>query len=147
MLKSCCFAAAILAAAAMPALAEGECGSVPIAPAVPTASDLAGKTVEVGRAEVLAAYKQVKVYQAALAPYRACLKSLDDADLAAIEAAKEKGAKEKDKIQPIQDRITARLKANNQTVDTEQQVAIDFNNLHVAQCVNDTDPKICPKKP
>ncbi|HEY0281877.1 MAG TPA: hypothetical protein VGC27_04555 [Rhizomicrobium sp.] len=146
MLKSCCFAAAILAAAAMPAFAEGECGSAPIAPAIPTASDLAGKTVEAGRAEVVAAYKQVKVYQSALAPYRACLKSQDDADLAAIAEAKAKGAKEKDKIPPLQDRIAARLKLNNQTVDTEQQVATDFNDLHVAQCVNDTDPKICPKK-
>ena len=143
MLKSCYFAAAILAAT-MPALAEGDCGSAPIAPAIPAASDLAGKTVEAGRAEVVAAYHQVKVYQGALKPYRACLKTLDDADAAALADAKSKG--DKDKIQPIQDRIAARLIANNQTVDTEQQVATDFNNLHVAQCVNDTDPKICPKK-
>jgi hypothetical protein len=143
MLKSCYFAAAILAAA-MPALAEGDCGSAPVAPAIPAASDLAGKTVEAGRAEVVAAYHQVKVYQGALKPYRACLKTLDDADAAALADAKSKG--DKDKIQPIQDRIAARLIANNQTVDTEQQVATDFNNLHVAQCVNDTDPKICPKK-
>ena len=146
MFKRCCFAAVILAAAAMPALADGDCGSPPIAPAIPTASDLAGKTVEAGRAEVLAAYHQVKVFQVALVPYRACLKSLDDADVAAIAAAKEKGDKEKDKIQPLLDRIAARLKANNETVDTEQQVAIDFNDLHMAQCANDTDPKICPKK-
>jgi hypothetical protein len=146
MLKSCCFAAAILAAAAMPAFADVECGSAPVAPAIPAASDLTGKTVEVGRAEVLAAYHQVKLYQAALKPYRACLKTQDDADVAAIADAKSKGGKDKDKIPPIQDRIAARLIANNQTVDTEQQVVTDFNNLHVAQCVNDTDPKICPKK-
>jgi hypothetical protein len=146
MLKSCYFAAAILAAAAVPAFAEGDCGPAPVAPAIPAASDLAGKTVEAGRAEVVAAYHDVKVYQGALQPYRACLKSLDDADMAAIAEAKANGPKDKDKIQPIQDRITARLKVNNQTVDTEQQVATDFNNLHMAQCVNDTDPKICPKK-
>ena len=146
MLKSCCFAAAILAAAAMPAFADDDCGPAPVAPAIPAASDLSGKTVEAGRAEVLAAYHDVKVYQGALKPYRACLKAQDDADVAAIAEAKSKGDKEKDKIQPLQDRITARLKMNNQTVDTEQQVAIDFNNLHTAQCVNDTDPKICPKK-
>jgi hypothetical protein len=130
----------------MPAFAAGDCGPEPVAPAIPAASDLSGKTVEVGRAEVLAAYHQVKVYQGALKPYRACLNAQDDADLAAIAEAKSNGAKDKDKIPPIQDRITARLKANNQTVDTEQQVATDFNKLHMAQCVNDTDPKICPKK-
>ena len=144
MLKSYCFAAAILAAAAMPAFAEGDCGSTPVGPAIPTASALSGKTVEEGRAEVVAAYHQVKIYQGALKPFRACLKSLDDADMAAIATAKDKG--EKDKIQPLQDRIAARLIANNQTVDAEQQVATDFNNLHMAQCVNDTDTKICPKK-
>ena len=145
MLKSFCFAAAVLAASAMPAFADDDCGPAPIAPAIPAASDLNGKTVEAGRAEVLDAYRQVKAFQGALQPYRACLKAQDDADLAAIADAKSKGDKEKDKIQPLQDRITARLKVNNQTVDTEQQVAIDFNNLHMAQCVNDTDPKICPK--
>ena len=146
MLKSYCFAAAILAAAATPAFALDDCGSPPIAPAIPAASDLSGKTVEVGRAEVLDAYHQVKVYQGALKPFRACLNTQDVADVAAIAAAKSNGEKDKDKIPPIQDRITARLKLNNQTVDTEQQVANDFNTLHMAQCVNDTDPKICPKK-
>ena len=52
MLKSYCFAAAILAAAAMPAFAD-DCGSPPIAPAIPGASDLSGKPVEAGRAVVL----------------------------------------------------------------------------------------------
>ena len=145
MLKSYCFAAAILAAAAMPAFAD-DCGSPPIAPAIPGASDLSGKPVEAGRAVVLDAYHQVKVYQGALQPFRACLNRQDAADAAAIAEAKSNGAKDKDKIPPIQDRITARLKVNNQTVDTEQQVANDFNTLHMAQCVNDTDPKICPKK-
>ena len=145
MLKSYCFAAAILAAAATPAFALDDCGSPPIGPAIPAASDLSGKTVEVGRAEVLDAYHQVKVYQGALKPFRACLNTQDAADAAALTEAKVKG--EKDKIPPIQDRITARLKLNNQTVDTEQQVANDFNALHTAQCLSDTDPKICPKKP
>jgi len=146
MLKSICLVTAIMAVATVPAFGDNECGPTPIGPAIPAASDLNGKTVEAGRAEVLDAYRQVKAFQGALQPYRACLKTQDDADLAAIADAKSKGDKEKDKIQPLQDRITARLKVNNQTVDTEQQVAIDFNNLHMAQCVNDTDPKICPKK-
>ena len=147
MSKSLCFAAVILAAAAMPAFADDECGPAPVGPAISAASDLTGKTVEAGRAEVLDAYHQVKAYQAALKPFRACLGRLDDADIAAIAAAKANGAKAKDKIPPLEDRIAARLKINNQSVDAEQQVVTDFNNLHTAQCVNDTDPKICPKKP
>ena len=61
MLKSICLAAAMLTAAAMPAFAEGDCGSTPVGPAIPAASDLAGKTVEAGRAEVLAARLRVVV--------------------------------------------------------------------------------------
>jgi hypothetical protein len=146
MLKGICLAAAMMTAAAMPAFADGDCGSVPVAPAIPTVNDFSGKTLDAAAKARHEAFLQIKVYQGALQPYRACLKSLDDADTAAIVEAKSKGEKDKDKIQPLQDRIAARLIANNQTVDAEQQVATDFNNLHMAQCVNDTDTKICPKK-
>jgi len=144
MSKSLCFAVAILAASVVPALAD-DCGPAPVGPAIPAASDLAGKTVEAGRAIVIDAYHQVKAYQAALQPYRGCLASLSTADKAEIANLDPK--KDKDKIDGIAQRITDRLKLNDQSVDAEQQVAVDFNTLHTAQCVNDTDPKICPKKP
>ena len=144
MLKGYCLAAAILAASAIPVFAGNDCGLAPIGPAIPAASDLGGKTVEAGRAEVLDAYHQVKAYQTALQPFRACLASLDAADKAELASLDPK--KDKDKIADISQRISVRLKLNNQSVDAEQQVANDFNALHTAQCVNDTDPKICPKK-
>jgi len=144
MSKSLCFAAAILAASVVPALAD-DCGPAPVGPAIPAASDLTGKTVEVARAEVVDAYHQVKAYQAALQPYRGCLASLDAADKAELAGLDPK--KDKDKIAAITQRIADRLKLNDQSVDAEQQVATDFNALHAAQCINDTDPKICPKKP
>ena len=147
MLKSYCFAAAILAAAAMPAFADGDCGSAPIAPAIPTASEFSGKTLDAAAKARHETFLQIKVYQSALQPYRACLKAQDDADMAAIAEAKSNGAKDKDKIPPLQDRIAARLIANNQTVDTEQQVATEFNTLaqFLAQCAKDSTPSNCPK--
>ena len=145
MLKSICLAAAMLTAAAMPAFADGECGAAPVAPAIPTVNDFTGKTLDAAVKERHEAFLQIKVYQGALQPYRACLKAQDDADTAAIAEAKSKG--EKDKVQPLQDRIAARLIANNQTVDTEQQVATEFNTLaqFLAQCAKDSTPSNCPK--
>ena len=88
MLKSCYFAAAILAAAAMPALAESDCGLAPVAPAIPTVNSLSGKTLDAAVKARHEAFLQIKVYQAALQPYRTCLKMADDVDVAAIAEAK-----------------------------------------------------------
>jgi len=143
MLKTYFFAAAIFAVAAGPALAE-ECGSPPIGPAIPAASDLNGKAVEAGRAEVLAAYHQVKAYQAALKPYRECLVKQAANDKAEFDADVAKP--DKDAAAKVQDRLNDRQKTYDGTVDSETQVATDFNNLHMAQCKVDTDTSICPKK-
>ncbi len=148
MLKSCCFAAAMIAAASMPALAANDCGSAPIAPAIPGASDLSGKTVEAGRAEVVETYRQVKAYQAALQPFRACLTAAANGDKASItDAQANPGKDSQSKIAALKQEMDDMQKAYDKTVDTETQVATDFNSLHTAQCTKDTDPKICPKKP
>jgi hypothetical protein len=146
MLKSFCLAAAMMTVVAAPAFAAGECGSAPIAPAIPAASDLAGKTVEAGRAEVVDAYHQVKAYQASLQPFRGCLEQQAKVDQTALAAAQADGEKGKDKVATLQQSMADMQKVYDHTVDTETQVATDFNNLHVAQCKVDTDPKICPKK-
>ena len=148
MSKSLCFAVAILAASVVPALAD-DCGPAPVGPVIPAASELAGKTVEAGRAIVIDAYHQVKAYQAALQPFRACLKMQADAQTAAIAAAQadKDHDKAKDKIAAAKQALEDLDKINAASVDAETQVATDFNTLHMAQCVNDTDPKICPKKP
>lgn len=144
MLKTYCLAAAIVAVAAMPAIAGQDCGSPPIGPAIPAASDLNGKAVEAGRAEVLDAYHQVKAYQASLKPYRDCLIKQATNDKAEMDADIAKP--DKDAAAKVQQRLADRQKTYDSTVDSETQVAKDFNNLHVAQCKVDTDPSICPKK-
>jgi len=145
MLKSICLAAAMLAVAAVPALAAGECGPTPIGPAIPAASDLSGRTVEAGRAEVLDAYHQVKAYQASNQSFRACMEKQDDADTAALAEAQGKG--DKDQVAPIQQSIKDLLAIYQKTIDNETQVATEFNDLRAAQCTRDTDPQVCPKKP
>ena len=144
MLRKLCLAAAICAVAATPALADDTCGPAPIGPAIPAASDLAGKAIEAQRVVVMDAYHQVKAYQAALKPFRGCLSTQDQADNAQIASLDRK--KDADKIKAITQRIADRLKVNDQTVDAETQVVTDFNTLHLAECATDTDVKMCPKK-
>lgn len=151
MLKNAFLAAAAVAVLAVPAVADPSCGSPPIAPAIPGASDLQGKSVEAGRAIVVDAYHQVKAYQAALKPYRDCLTAQEANIKAQIAAAQTGGDKDKDatksKLDALAQQAQNSIDAENRTVDTETQVAQDFNTLHTAQCQQDTDPKICPKKP
>ena len=145
MFKSLLLTAAILAVAATPAFAvDGECGSTPIGPAIPSASDEASKPVETARADVFAAYKQVKAFQAALKPYRECLMTQAKNDQIALADATDKN--DKAKIDAAKQLLADRQKIYDGTIDAEQQVATDFNNLHMAQCTRDTDPGVCPKK-
>jgi len=144
MLRKFYLAAAIFALTATPAFADDTCGPAPIGPAIPAASDLAGKAIEAQRAEVMDAYHQVKAYQAALKPFRGCLATQDQADAAQIASLDPK--KDADKIKAIKQLVSDRLKINDQSVDAETQVVTDFNNLHVAECATDTDVKMCPKK-
>jgi hypothetical protein len=141
--------AAALAAvfAAVPALAENSCGTEPLAPAIPPASDLSGKTADVARAEVYDSYKQVKAFQAALKPYRDCLLAASGVDKKAVTDAQANPDKDsKSKITALEQDMSDLQKAYDHTLDTEQQVANDFNTLHMADCKTDTDPNVCPKK-
>jgi hypothetical protein len=146
MLKSILLTAAVMLVAAGPAFAaDGDCGSAPLAPAIPSANDEVSKTVEAARADVFAAYHQVKAFQAALKPFRECLVTQAKNDQASLDAATTKN--DKDAIGKAKQVLSDRQKIYDGTIDTEQQVATDFNNLRVAQCTRDTDPSVCPKKP
>jgi hypothetical protein len=143
MLKRICLAVAVLATAAMPALAADVCGSLPVAPAFPANSVLAAKPVDDARKDVLDAYHQVKTYQASLNSFRDCLLRLTKADQDAITEAKLKN--DDNKIASIKQGIADRQAIYDKTVDSEQQVATDFNTLHTGHCARDTDAKVCPQ--
>ncbi len=146
MLKSIFLTAAVMLVAAGPAFAaDGDCGAAPLAPAIPSANDEVSKTVEAARADVFAAYHQVKAFQAALKPFRECLMTQAKNDQAALADATTKN--DKAAIEKAKQTLADRQKIYDGTIDIEKQVATDFNNLRVAQCTRDTDPSVCPKKP
>lgn len=132
MLKSCCFAAAMIAAASVPAFAADDCGPAPIAPAIPPASDVAGKTPDDAHKVSLGALHDVKVYQAELLPFRNCLVKQADTDKAAIAEAQGKG--DKSKVSSLQDQTQGLDKVYQDTITTETQVVDDYMALHDAYC-------------
>ena len=144
MLKSICLAGAFFAAFAVPALADGSCGNAPLAPAIPSASEFAGKTPDDAHKVVLGALHSVKDYQTSLGSFRSCLVSQSAADKAALADAQAKA--DKTKIASIKQQMDDMQKVYDHTVDTETQVVTDYSNLHAAYCNLGTGLAGCPTK-
>ena len=143
MLKSICFAGALLSLCAVPALAAMDCGSAPIAPAIPGVNDIAGKTAEDAHQVALSALKSVKHYQGTLASFRECLKTQTGNAQAALKEAKAKG--EKDKVAEVQAQIDGMQSAWDKTVDTETKVVKEYMDLHDGYCKMGTGLPGCAK--
>jgi hypothetical protein len=136
MLKSVCLVGAVLMIAS-PALADTACGTAPIAPAIPTASAVSGKTGDDATKIRHDAFVQVKAYQGTLKPFRECLlKQTEDAK-ASLADAKDDAAKK-----PIQANVDSMQKAYDKTVDDETQVVNEYVALQTAVCkIVDCTPK------
>ncbi len=135
MLKSVCLVGAVLMLAS-PALAE-TCGSAPIAPAIPTASSVAGKPGEEATKIKHDAFVQVKAYQGTLKPFRECLMKQTADVKAETEAAKDDAAKK-----AAQSKMGDMQKAYDKTVDDETKTVQDYVALQTAVCkIIDCTPK------
>lgn len=128
MMRSVCLVAAVLFFAS-PAMAENACGTPPIAPAVPAASSLAGKTVAEAQAIRHEAFVQIRDYQHRLQSYRSCLVTQKNARKAELAAAQDDAAK-----RAAQDAIAELDAANDRTVDDETHVVADYQALSAAYC-------------
>ena len=122
---------------------DRECGSMPVAPAIPSANNEASKSVEDARTDAMAAYYQVTAFQSALKPFCDCLiiQARNDQAVLANAAARN----DQTQISAIKQALADRQKIYDVTVDTEQQVVDQFNDMRAAQCMRDSDPRVCPK--
>lgn len=128
MFRSVCLAGVLLFAAA-PAFAQS-CGTEPIAPAIPAASEVNGKTPDDAHKLVLDSMHGIKAYQQVLSTYRECLQTQTDRQKQIVADAKG----DKDKSAAAQQQAADLLKAYDHTVDTETQVVGDWQKLHTAYC-------------
>ncbi|MGB8601225.1 MAG: hypothetical protein WCD42_03405 [Rhizomicrobium sp.] len=146
MFKPIILCAAMLSVVAMPTFAAEECGPLPVAPAFVTAGDLAKKPIEDARKDVVDSYHLVKVYQSQLNSFRNCQLRLTKGDEDAIAAAKAK-PEDAGKIPALQQRVAERQVIYDKSLDSEQSIATEFNNLRLEHCKRgDTDPKVCPQQ-
>ncbi|HTT97930.1 MAG TPA: hypothetical protein VMF58_07760 [Rhizomicrobium sp.] len=145
MLSRISLASVFVLAMAAPAIAADACGDAPYAPAIDKPAAIASKSVDAARAELMDQYKEVKAYQGQLKDFRACLEGQDRQDKIALRAAQQKKDKDSE-VARIQGQIDDRKKTYDATVDSETQVATDFNTLHTAHCARDTDTTVCPQK-
>jgi hypothetical protein len=144
MLKRVCLVGAILFVSSAPALADQSCGNAPLAPAIPSASEFAGKTPDDAHKIVLGALHSVKDYQGTLKSYRDCLVTAANSDKAALADAQAKG--DKTKIASVKQQMDDAQKVYDHTVDTETQVVTDYSNLHAAYCNLGSGLTGCPTK-
>jgi hypothetical protein len=143
MLKSVFLAATVAVFAAVPAFAVDACGSGPVAPAIPTVSDISGKTPEDAHTIKLDALKNVRIYQAALQPYYNCVETKTTQSNTAIAEAKKKN--DNAKVAALQDDAATLQKNYQQTLATEKQVVADYMALHEGYCKMGVGLAGCPK--
>jgi hypothetical protein len=146
MLRKVCLTAAVFALAAMPALAASECGVQPIAPEIPSASVLNGKTPDAAHAVVLDVLKNVKLFQTSVGPYYDCLDRQVKQATDAIDAAKAKakGKPDESTIAALKQQIDEATVTYSKTHDIEVRVASEYNVLHDAYCKLGPNLKGCP---
>jgi hypothetical protein len=141
MLKNVCLIGAVLLLAS-PALAETACGTIPIAPAIPAASSVAGKTADEATKTKHEAFLQVKAYQTTLKPFRECLVTQTTALKATAGEPKDDAAKAAAAKKVADAKIADMQKAYDKTVDDETQTVNDFVALQTAVCkIVDCAPK------
>ena len=146
MLKRILLAAVVAAVSAGPALAQGTCGALPIAPALPTPAEIQQKSP----ADALAAnhngFKDIKRWQADLKDYRSCLDSQTNSDKRDLSNAQGESKPDQDKIKGIQAEIAQTSQSYDASVDAEEHMVNEFHAMLTAYCMRkDVDRTSCPK--
>ncbi|HEY4113859.1 MAG TPA: hypothetical protein VGM17_07330 [Rhizomicrobium sp.] len=134
----------LLGASAVPALAVDSCGSMPIAPALPSAADMLKQPAATAASTKHDAFEDIKNWQRDLKTYRACLASLQDQDKLQLQG--KDPTKDADKIKRLKDDMDAQSHGYDQTVDSEERLVNQWNAMSTAYCSrSDVDKSSCPK--
>ena len=137
-------AAAAILVSAVPAMAQS-CGSLPIAPAIPSAAEIMQKSPADAATTRHNAFLDVKNWQADLKTYRDCLNSMATTDDRRISTANPQ--KDADKISGWQEEKKAMSAAYDHSADSEKRVVSDYSTMYNAYCGRtDVDQSVCPKK-
>jgi hypothetical protein len=143
------FTFVLLLATTGAAAAQEMCGDPPIAPVIPSASEMRSKTPADAATSQHAAFADVRRWQGALRSYRDCLNATIATDKRQAEEVLRSDKQAKDQqsdIAKYNGEIAASNHAYDVSVDQEERVVNDFHAALVAYCTRkDVDTAICPK--
>ncbi|HEX9159219.1 MAG TPA: hypothetical protein VF835_03245 [Rhizomicrobium sp.] len=141
-----CLAIALLTGSVGVAAAQEMCGDPPIAPVIPSASDMRTRTPADAASARHNAFADVRRWQGALKSYRDCLNATGAMDRRAAEENARSDKPDKDKIAKWKDEIAATSHDYDVSVDQEERVVNEFHAAQVAYCTRkDVDVSTCPR--
>jgi phage/plasmid primase-like uncharacterized protein len=136
----------VLVASGGAAAAQAMCGEPPIAPAMPSPSDVRQKSPADAAAVRHNAFTDVKRWQSSLKSYRDCLNATIKTDERDIYEAARSSKPDKDKMALMQQEMKASGDALNASANEEEKVVNEFHAVQVAYCTRtDVNVSTCPK--
>ncbi len=140
-------ALAILMASAGAAWAQdATCSDAPVAPAIPTAAEIAKDSPQAAAIAKHQAFVDIKNWQASLKSFRDCLDASISTNTRLVSEAQQNSKPDKDKIAKLKQQITDANHAHDMSVDDEERTVNEFNAVRTAYCLrNDVDRTSCPR--
>jgi hypothetical protein len=147
MLKALSIGLLLVVGSVGAAAAENMCGEDPIAPVIPSASEMTRKSPADAAAAKHGAFQDIRRWQQELKSYRDCLDASVATDNRKI-GENQRGEKpDPEKIKAMQAEIAAINKAMLKSTDEEEGVVNEFNAMSQAYCGRkDVDTASCPKR-
>lgn len=146
MLEKFSTTAVFLIALTGAAAAQEMCGDPPIAPVIPSPTDMRQKPPADAAAARNAAFAEIRKWQGALKSYRDCLVATVNTDKRDAGEVARSDKPDKDKIAKLQKEIAASNQAFDASVDEEERVVNQWNAAGTAYCLRSgVDRSSCPK--
>ena len=141
-----CLTVALLIASAGAAVAQEMCGDPPLAPVLPTATEMRAKSPADAAKARHSAFADVRSWQGSLKSYRDCLNATIATDKRTAGENARSDKPDKNKIASWNAEIEAANHAYDRSVDQEEKVVNEFHAAQVAYCTRkDVDVSTCPK--
>jgi hypothetical protein len=137
----------VLVASGGAVAAQGMCGEPPIAPAIPSASDIRQRPPADAAAARHNAFSDIRRWQGSLKSFRDCLNATLKTDQRDLYEAARASKPDKDKMAATQQEMKASNDAFDASVNEEEKVVNEFHAAQVAYCARtDVDVSTCPKR-
>lgn len=146
MLIKWAVALALVVASGGAGVAQQMCGDPPIAPLVPSPTEMRQKSPVDAAATRHSSFLDVTSWQGQLKSYRDCLNATTDTDRRKLGEMQRSDKPDKDKMAKLTEEMKNTSHAFDSSVDQEERVVNEFHAAQVAYCTrSDVNRATCPK--